>query len=406
MLFLSKTSSSSSEKTVTSGVSTQSAEPGTVGNLTLEQERCLQEAWIHILRLCGYEKTGNRVPDKSNEFLLNVKNISPDGFKDALWNYMFSDNPDGLVLRFLRARKWDVTKAIEMLVSAIDWREERKINTNIIRGGESVGLKAEKTPDEEAFMMQYRSGKSYVRGNDKCGHPVYVIRVKLHDPNKQPAHVMESFALHNIEMLRIMAKSRQDKATLVFDLTGFGLRNMDFHFVKFLIHMLEARYPETLKMAIVHNAPFVFWGIWNVIKHWLDPVIASKIHFTSGNKGMHEFIPRDNLQKCFGGDDDWEYKYVEPTASENEQLYDAEKKGELLDQKTALINTFNQLTVEWATLELDGSMAKAKDDQRRDVAQELERKYWQLDPHIRSTTYYDRVGVLTRDGVVDFTAAR
>jgi hypothetical protein len=46
----------------------------------------------------------------------------------------------------------------------------------------------------------------------------------------------------------------------VFDLTGFGLGNMDFHVVKFIVQVFEARYPETLGAVLVHNAPFVFWG--------------------------------------------------------------------------------------------------------------------------------------------------
>lgn len=259
MNFIRKTTSSSSEMTTTSSVSTLPAEPGTVGNLTTEQDRCLQEAWVDLLQLCGYEKVGQHVLDQKQKFHSLLKDQSPDTFKDSLWDYMFSDNPDALVLRFLRARKWDVAKAIDMLVSAVIWRGERRINADITQGGESVGLQPTRSPDEEAFMMQYRSGKSYVRGTDKSGYPVYIIRVKLHDPHKQPDHVMESFALHNIETLRVMTKGK-DKISLLFDLTGFGLRNMDFHFVKFLLQLLEARYPETLKVVLVHNAPFVFWG--------------------------------------------------------------------------------------------------------------------------------------------------
>jgi hypothetical protein len=121
---------------------------------------------------------------------------------------------------------------------------------------------------------------------------------------------------------------------------------------------------------------------------------------------MLEFIPRDNLQKCYGGDDEWEYQYVEPVSTENEQLNDMEKKAELQEQKAALIEKFDHLTMEWVSLEPEDSVAKAKSAQRGEVVHELELKYWQLDPYFRSTTYYDRVGVLTRDGAVDFGAAR
>jgi hypothetical protein len=236
------------------------SEPGSLGNLTVEEERKLQEAWVHLLRLCGTRSISHGAPDKSQEFLQNLDNKSPENFKQGLWDTILADHPDATVLRFLRARNWDVAEAVNMLASAINWRIGRRINTNLNREGESVGLKKTLTADEEAFIRQYRSGKSYVRGTDKDDRPVYIIKVRLHDPSKQSAAAMETYVLHNIEMLRVMSREPHDKVCLIFDLTGFGLRNMDFHVVKFLIQTLEARYPETLGILLVHNAPFVFWG--------------------------------------------------------------------------------------------------------------------------------------------------
>jgi hypothetical protein len=71
---------------------------------------------------------------------------------------------------------------------------------------------------------------------------------------------MEAYVLHNIESLRIGAREPDDKACLLFDMTGFGMRNMDFHLTRFIVEVFEARYPETLGRVLVHNAPFVFWG--------------------------------------------------------------------------------------------------------------------------------------------------
>lgn len=237
-----------------------STEPGTRGNLTVEQRHSLQEAWVHLLRLCGHDGISQNTPEKTGQFLEHMKNKSPEHFSRSLWETFLADHPDTTILRFLRARDFDVAKAVEMFVSSINWRDERKVQETIIGGGEAVGIKASPTAEEEAFMAQYRSGKSYVRGTDKDDHPVYVIRVRLHDPHKQTAEAMETYVLHNIETLRMMAREPNDKVCLIFDLTGFGLRNMDFHVVKFLIDILETRYPETLGVVLVHNAPFVFWG--------------------------------------------------------------------------------------------------------------------------------------------------
>ncbi|KAH7161768.1 CRAL-TRIO domain-containing protein [Dactylonectria macrodidyma] len=381
------------------------SEPGTLGNLTVEEERNLQEAWVHLLRLCGTQSISHDAPDKSQEFFQNLDNKSPENFKQGLWDTILADHPDATVLRFLRARNWDVVKAVNMLASAVNWRIERRINTDLNREGESVGLKKTQTVDEEAFIMQYRSGKSYVRGTDKDGHPVYIIKVRLHDPSKQSAAAMETYVLHNIEMLRVMSREAHDKVCLIFDLTGFGLRNMDFHVVKFLIQILEARYPETLGVVLVHNAPFVFWGIWNVIKHWLDPIIASKIHFTSGNKGVAKFISKDNLQKCYGGDDTWEYKFVNPVPGENERMQSEEKKVKIQTERDELVDQFHRLTAEWVSLEPEFALGKEKNAERDELVKQLMLNFWKLDPYIRATTYYHRVGVINRQGDVDFKAA-
>lgn len=234
---------------------------GHLGNLTAEEERKLQEAWIHLLRLCGVEESANHeTPDRTHEFQEHLTDKSTGGFRRLLWSFILGDHPDVLMLRFLRARKWDVDAAVAMLVSALNWRHERRLEDDIIRRGDSVGLARERSADEEGFMAQYRSGKAYVRGADKEGRPVFIIKVRLHDPKLQSPESMEMFVLHNIETIRAMLRHPTEKSCLVFDLTGFGLKNMDFHVVKFLVQVFEARYPEYLGVVLVHNAPFIFWG--------------------------------------------------------------------------------------------------------------------------------------------------
>ena len=59
-------------------------------------------------------------------------------------------------------------------------------------------------------------------------------------------------------------------------------------------------------------------GAWSIIKPWLDPAIAFKINFTSGTKGLLQYIEKENLQTSYGGEDPWQYKFVPPTEGENE----------------------------------------------------------------------------------------
>ena len=85
-------------------------------------------------------------------------------------------------------------------------------------------------------------------------------------------------------------------------MTGFTLANMDYVPVKFIIQSFEANYPESLGAILLHNAPWVFKGIWRIIHPWLDPVVASKVHFTYGREGLEEFIEPSHIIKELGGD--------------------------------------------------------------------------------------------------------
>lgn len=247
-------------KTTNSQDDPQALDIESLAGLTAEERRKMQEAWVHILRLCGMDIPKETVPDLTEDLRKELSNKSPEAFRERLWSYVLADHPDAAVLRFMRARKWDVKAAMTMFVSALNWRGERDIDNQTIHKGESVGLQDSRTADENGFMNQYRSGKSFVRGVDKENRPCYVVRVKLHDPKAQSGESMESYVLHNIESIKMMLTFPNDKACLIFDLTGFGLKNMDFHVVKFLVTVFEARYPETLGLVLVHKAPFVFWG--------------------------------------------------------------------------------------------------------------------------------------------------
>lgn len=147
-------------------------------------------------------------------------------------------------------------------------------------------------------------------------------------------------------------------------------------------------------------------GIWKMIKPWLDPVIASKINFTSSNADLARFIAQEDLQKCYGGKDNWDYKYIAPVEGENEKLL-SEKKEEIDAERRELIRQFEQLSLEWAKLKEPESVdAKHKVTKRGELAEWLRETHWKLDPYVRARTYYHRAGVIDPLGAVDYKAAR
>ncbi len=72
---------------------------------------------------------------------------------------------------------------------------------------------------------------------------------------------MKNMTVLLMETARNLLQYPNEVVTMVFDLTGFGLNNMDHNFIKFLVTCLEAYYPESLARILVLNAPWVFNGL-------------------------------------------------------------------------------------------------------------------------------------------------
>ena len=102
--------------------------------------------------------------------------------------------------------------------------------------------------------------------------------------------------IYNCEQVTFkLAKPEEERMVICFDLSGFSLRCMDYEVMKLLIDILSYNYPDTLEVAHVINAPFIFWACWAVMKPWLDPVTAAKVTFINKDK-LSEHFSSDVLQ--------------------------------------------------------------------------------------------------------------
>ncbi|KAJ5562126.1 hypothetical protein N7461_000887 [Penicillium sp. DV-2018c] len=349
---------------------------------------------------------------KSMEKILS--GMTPRDMTFVLLKMIKQEHPDSLLLRFLRARKWDVGKAFAMMASNILWRKEAEVDEEILPRGEEFALKqsqsatatAKEKKDGADFINQLKSGKSYLHGFDRQGRPVNYVRVKIHKPGAQSEEALERYILHVIESTRLTVAPPIETGTIVFDLTGFSLSNMDFPPVKFILKCFEANYPESLGQLLIHNAPWVFSGIWKLIHGWMDPVVASKVHFTRSIADLDKFIPRNSIPKEFGGDEDWTYEYVEPAENENEVMKDTETRDSIMYDRMMIGIRMLAVTAAWVSAssatngKREGSKVEELASRREAVIDELRVNYWKIDPYIRARALIDRTGMLAPGGVL------
>ena len=168
-----------------------------------------------------------------------------------------------------------------------------------------------------------------------------------------------------------------------------------------MIKIFEANYPESLGCVLVHRAPWAFNAIWHIIKGWLDPVVASKVHFTSNIGELSRFVEPSHIPKELGGEDPWTYEYVPAEAGEHALMEDSATREKLDAEREELARGYEIATMAW--VKQPGSPEIRAE--RAALREKLRKGYWDLDPYVRARSMYDRTGMINKGGRIQFYPA-
>ncbi|KAG6906972.1 hypothetical protein DXG01_011169 [Tephrocybe rancida] len=212
---------------------------------------------------------------------------------------------DALLLRFLRARKFDIPKAKLMLVEAEKWRKDFGVDEIV---------KSFNFNELEEVNKYY---PQYYHNMDKDGRPIYIERVgqlnmeALYKATTQERLLQrlvleyERFTTYRLPACAKAVGHPVETSCTILDLKGVSMTN--FYHVKDYVFQASSigqnRYPECMGKFYIINAPWSFTAVWAVIKPWLDEVTVSKVAIlgTGFKKTLLEQIPVENLPKEFGG---------------------------------------------------------------------------------------------------------
>jgi len=224
--------------------------PGHVGNVNPKQEKAL-EAFRECLL---------------NEQLISMENPPP--------------YQETQLLRFLRARDFNVSAAYDMYVKTQEWKQRMDMDRLYEEFEFTEG------PDVRRFGW-----RMYFHGTDKLGRPIFIQDLSGLDTDKvfsvtTAERIVQNFAVtleHAVRERYTACTETQghlvDDNYMVLNVQGIGLStfwNMKSQ-LQSLLDVLDNNFPELSGRVQIINAPLLFTTIWNYVKGWLPTQTAAKI---------------------------------------------------------------------------------------------------------------------------------
>ncbi|XP_038899982.1 phosphatidylinositol transfer protein 3-like isoform X2 [Benincasa hispida] len=196
---------------------------------------------------------------------------------------------DPSILRYLRARNWNVKKATKMLKATLKWRSEYK-------------------PEEiqwDEVAHEAETGKVYCANyNDRHGRTVLVMR-----PCRQNSKTVKGqirYLVYCMENAILNLPPDQESMIWLIDFKDFDMSNISLKATKETAHVLQEHYPERLGLAILYNPPKFFEPFWMVAKPFLETKTTNKVKFVysddvNSKRIIEDLFDMDQLESAFGG---------------------------------------------------------------------------------------------------------
>lgn len=192
------------------------------------------------------------------------------------------------LMRFLKARDWNIAKAHKMLIDCLNWRIQNEID-NIL---------AKPIVPSELYRGVRDSQLVGLSGYTKEGCPVIAVGVGLSTFDKASvnyyvqSHIQMNEYRDRVVLPYATKKYGRHISTCVKVLDMTGLRLSALNQIKLLTVIStidDLNYPEKTDTYYIVNAPYIFSACWKVVKPLLQERTRRKIQVLQGG-GKDELL--------------------------------------------------------------------------------------------------------------------
>nr|CAD7195389.1 unnamed protein product [Timema douglasi] len=199
---------------------------------------------------------------------------------------------DAFLLRFLRARKFNCTKAFHML---------QRYYVMKLRCPELFKIPR---PSEKKYILEMQA-QNMLEDRDGFGRRVYIFRVEKCDAAN--VSIEDVFRTNVLALEQVVDEPETQIAglTVIVDMNGFGIQHAKFlspYYARRTVEVIQETFPLRFKGFHVINEPFYFDAVFAVLKPFLKEKIRKRIYFHGRElSSLHAFISPDILPEEYGG---------------------------------------------------------------------------------------------------------
>ncbi|ODN01780.1 Alpha-tocopherol transfer protein-like [Orchesella cincta] len=201
-------------------------------------------------------------------------------------------NDNEFLIRFLRARKYNVDRAAKMLKKFFTLRKNVNDIAHLLRPSKHINL--------------YKADASTIlKKRDAKGRHILLLRVAQWDTNKYSFDDCLACIFLMLDESTATLDTQYNGITVILDFKGFGFshaRLIGPRRLQQIASLLQDSYPARFKEIHLLNHPSIFNMVFSLIKPFLKEKIRKRINFHAYDiASLQKFVSADILPEVIGG---------------------------------------------------------------------------------------------------------
>ncbi|KAF7223100.1 alpha-tocopherol transfer protein [Nothobranchius furzeri] len=235
----------------------------------------------------------SELPDNSEQllpFVVSLRRAAQQADQRcSIWTFS-----DGFLIKFLRARDFDVALSLKLLLNYLQWRRASPEISSCLSPSSVLGL----------LRALYHAVLPH---RDHVGSRVLIYRISQWNPKEWSVFQVFRVSLMTSEIICMETETQRRGLKTIFDLKGWSLSHalqINPSLAKKISSILSDSFPLKVKEIHLVNEPMLFRPVFAMIRPFLPDKIKQRVHMhgTDFHNSLSDFFLPRVLPPEYGGE--------------------------------------------------------------------------------------------------------